>query len=61
MVDALDELPDELPEGFIEEAERRAHGPIPTTFSEPDAGPGPADDRARAVAEEVRHLAALDR
>ena len=61
MVDALDELPDDLPEGFIEEAERRSHGSVPTTFSEPDVGPGPADDRARAVAEEVRHLAALDR
>jgi acetoin utilization protein AcuC len=56
MVGALDELPDELPEGFIEEAERRAGGPIPATFSEPDLGAEPADDAARAVAEQVRRI-----
>jgi acetoin utilization protein AcuC len=56
MTGALDELPDELPQGFIEEAERRAERPVPTTFSEPDLGPGPADDAARAVAEQVRRI-----
>jgi hypothetical protein len=56
MVDALDELPEELPQGFVVEAERRAQGPIPSTFSEPDLGPGPADDAARAVADEVRRV-----
>jgi acetoin utilization protein AcuC len=56
MADALDDLPDELPESFIEEAERRAGGPIPSTFSEPDLGAGPADDTARAVADQVRRI-----
>jgi acetoin utilization protein AcuC len=54
MVDALDELPDELPEAFIEEAERRSGGEVPPTFSEPDAGPGSGDDQARAVGARVR-------
>jgi acetoin utilization protein AcuC len=54
MVDAADELPDELPEGYIEEAERRAGGEIPVTFSEPDAGPGSGDHQAREVAAHVR-------
>ena len=31
-------------------------GPVPTTFSEPDLGPGPADDDARAVADQVRRI-----
>jgi acetoin utilization protein AcuC len=56
MAGALDDLPDALPESFIEEAEFRARGPIPATFSEPGLGPGPADDQARAVAREVREL-----
>jgi acetoin utilization protein AcuC len=56
MIDALDDLPEELPEAFIEEAERRARGPVPTTFAEPDLGPGPADDEARGVARRVREL-----
>jgi acetoin utilization protein AcuC len=56
MVGALDDLPDELPEAFTEEAERRARGPVPTTFSEPDLGPGPADDEARAVVGRVRKV-----
>jgi acetoin utilization protein AcuC len=56
MTGSLDELPDELPETFVEEAERRARGPVPTTFSEPDIGPGPADAEARAVAERVRRI-----
>jgi hypothetical protein len=38
------------------EAERRARGPVHPTFSEPDLGPGPADDHARATAAEVREL-----
>jgi acetoin utilization protein AcuC len=58
MVGALDDLPDELPEAFVEEAERRARGPVPTTFSEPDLGAGPADEEARAVADRVRRLVA---
>jgi hypothetical protein len=57
-VGALDDLPDELPEAFVEEAERRARGPVPTTFSEPDLGAGPADEEARAVADRVRRLVA---
>jgi acetoin utilization protein AcuC len=56
MAGALGDLPDELPEAFVEEAERRAGGEVPTTFSEPDLGPGRADADARAVAAEVRRL-----
>jgi hypothetical protein len=56
LADTLDDLPDELPEAFIEEAERRAQGPVPTTFSEPDLGPGASDDAARAVADQVRRI-----
>jgi acetoin utilization protein AcuC len=56
MADALDDLPDELPVPFIREAERRAGGSVPTTFSEPDLGPGEGDDEARAVAEQVRRM-----
>lgn len=56
MADALEDLPDELPQGFIEGAERRAEGPVPTTFSEPDLGAGPSDDAARAVADQVRRI-----
>jgi acetoin utilization protein AcuC len=57
MAGALDDLPDELPETYLEEAERRARGPVPTTFSEPDPGPGPADDEARAIVARVREIA----
>jgi acetoin utilization protein AcuC len=60
MVDALDELPDDLPREFVEEAERRSGGLIPTTFSEPALGPGPGDDDARVVVERVRRVV-LDR
>jgi acetoin utilization protein AcuC len=56
MADALDGLPDDLPEAFVEETERRAGGPVPATFSEPELGPGPSDDEARDVAEQVRRL-----
>jgi acetoin utilization protein AcuC len=34
MADALDDLPDELPESWIEEAERRVKGPVPPTLTE---------------------------
>ena len=43
------DIPDELPEAWIEEAEFRLRGEVPATLSEPDLGPGPGDDRARAV------------
>jgi acetoin utilization protein AcuC len=56
MAGALADLPDQLPEGFIEHAERRSGDGIPATFSEPDLGPGRGDDEARAVADEVRRL-----
>ena len=48
--------PDELPETFIEHAERRLGDEVPATFSEPDLGPGRGDDGARAAADEVRRL-----
>ena len=56
MAGALAELPDELPEAFIERAGRRWGDEIPATFSEPDLGPGRGDDQARAAADEVRRL-----
>jgi acetoin utilization protein AcuC len=56
MADALDDLPDELPAAFVKEAERRSGDAVPRTFSEPDLGPGPADDQARAVAARVRRM-----
>ena len=56
MSGGLADLPDQLPEAFIEEAERRAGGEVPTTFSEPELGPGSGDDEARAVVDEVRRL-----
>jgi acetoin utilization protein AcuC len=36
MVGVLDALPDALPRNWIEEAERRAGGPVPATLSEPE-------------------------
>ncbi len=56
MAGALADLPDQLPEGFIEHAERRLGDEVPATFSEPDLGPGRGDDEARAAADEVRRL-----
>jgi acetoin utilization protein AcuC len=43
------DVPDELPEVWIEEAESRLGGEVPATLSEADLGPGPGDDGARAV------------
>jgi len=43
------EVPDELPESWIEEAERRLRGEVPATLSEPALGPGEGDAAARAV------------
>jgi acetoin utilization protein AcuC len=43
------DVPDGLPEAWIEAAESRLGGEVPSTLSEPDLGPGPGDDGARAV------------
>ncbi|HEX2422786.1 MAG TPA: acetoin utilization protein AcuC, partial [Actinomycetota bacterium] len=43
------EVPDELPESWIEEAERRLRGEVPATLSEPALGPGEGDAAARAA------------
>jgi acetoin utilization protein AcuC len=43
------EVPDELPESWIEEAERRLRGEVPATLSEPALGAGEGDAAARAV------------
>ena len=48
------DLPDELPESWIEEAERRLRADVPATLSEPALGPGEGDAAARAM---VRSLA----
>jgi acetoin utilization protein AcuC len=55
MAGAADDLPDELPEGWIEEAERRLGGPVPSTLSEePPRISGRADGGVAPVVEEVR-------
>ena len=48
------ELPDELPESWIEEVEFQIRSEVPATFSEPELGPGDGDDEARRVAAVVR-------
>jgi len=58
MADA--ELPDQLPESWIEEAEFEIRSAVPTTFSEPSLGRGDGDEGARAVAAEVRSLVGLE-
>jgi acetoin utilization protein AcuC len=49
MAHAADDLPDALPESWIEVATARAGEPVPATFSEPHLEAGPADEDARAV------------
>jgi acetoin utilization protein AcuC len=48
------EVPDEIPEGWIEKAEFAVRGEVPATLSEPSLGPGPGDDDAREVTAAVR-------
>jgi acetoin utilization protein AcuC len=56
MVGALDELPDDLPEGWIERASFELRAEVPATFSEPALGPGAGDEQALVVAAAVREL-----
>jgi hypothetical protein len=44
------DVPDELPEPWIEDAELRLRAEVPATLSEPGLGAGPGDEGARAVA-----------
>ena len=48
------ELPDQLPESWIEEAERAVRGEVPVTFSEAPSPDGRADSEARGVIDLVR-------
>ncbi|HSL10612.1 MAG TPA: acetoin utilization protein AcuC [Actinomycetota bacterium] len=48
------EVPDELPEEWIEKAEFSLRGEVPATLSEPPLGPGPGDEDAREVTAAVR-------
>jgi hypothetical protein len=48
------ELPDAIPESWIEQIEFELRAEVPVTFSEPSLGPGDGDDEARAVAAIVR-------
>jgi acetoin utilization protein AcuC len=57
---AATELPDEIPEDWIEKAEFELRGEVPTAFSEPVLGPGDGDDGAREVAAAVRALVGLE-
>ena len=50
MAGALDELPDALPEAWIERTEFQIRTSVPATFSELPLGPGRGDDEARVVA-----------
>jgi len=51
------ELPDELPEAWIEQVELRVRAPVPATFSEPEPDSvAPVADAAR-IAERVRSVA----
>ena len=50
------EVPNEIPEAWIEEAERRVGGEVPATLSEPGLGPGVGDEEARAVVRVLREL-----
>jgi acetoin utilization protein AcuC len=47
------ELPDALPETWIEQVEFQIRAEVPVTFSEPGLGPGPGDEEARAIAAAV--------
>jgi acetoin utilization protein AcuC len=49
MADAADDLPDHLPESWIERTEFEIRGEVPVRFSEPALGAGHGDDDARAV------------
>jgi acetoin utilization protein AcuC len=53
------EVPDALPEEWVEQAERAVRGEVPATFSEPRLGPGGGDDEAREIAAAVREIAGL--
>jgi acetoin utilization protein AcuC len=48
------EVPDELPEDWIERAEFSLRGEVPATLSEPPLGPGAGDDDAREVTAAAR-------
>jgi acetoin utilization protein AcuC len=48
------ELPDAIPESWIEQIEFEVRAEVPVTFSEPSLGPGDGDDEARAVVAIVR-------
>jgi acetoin utilization protein AcuC len=52
------DLPDELPESWIEEAERRLRAEVPATLSEPALGPGEGDGAARAVVRSLEEVLA---
>ncbi|MGZ8570875.1 MAG: acetoin utilization protein AcuC [Actinomycetota bacterium] len=54
MAAALDDLPDHLPEAWIERAEFRLRAEVPATFSELPLAPGPGDEEARAVVASLR-------
>ena len=53
------QIPDALPEEWIEQAEGAIRGEVPATFSERALGPGDGDDEAREVAAAVRKIVGL--
>jgi len=56
MAGVADELPDELPSAWVDQASRRAGEPVPSTFSEPSLAVHPADDEARRVVAAVSDI-----
>jgi len=54
------DVPDDLPEGWIEAAEFQLRGEVPVTFSEPALGSGEGDAEARRIAAEVRAMNGID-
>jgi acetoin utilization protein AcuC len=56
MAGALDQLPDVLPEEWVDRASERAGEPVPETFSEAGLEPQPADAAAREVTAAVADI-----
>jgi acetoin utilization protein AcuC len=51
------ELPDAIPEAWIEIAERQLGGPVPATFADPPAGPDVVSPAVEDIVERVRRSA----
>ena len=59
MCDALDDLPDALPDSWVREAERRLGDAVPASLSEPPLGPARGDAEAKEIASLVKKVVGL--